>query len=132
MTINELCKMAFARATEAGWWDEGFRKKPLECHMLIVSEVAEASEEVRKQSPYFYAEVKQFSQENKKLELMPLDPITYETADGKPEGEAVELADALIRICDYAGSKGWDMEAIIKAKMDYNLTRGKRHGGKLC
>ena len=44
--------------------------------------------------------------------------------------EAVELVDAVIRIADYFGSKGWDLEKIIKAKMSYNEGRPYRHGGK--
>lgn len=49
----------------------------------------------------------------------------------KPEGHAVELADALIRALDYFGAKGWDLEEIVKAKMAYNATRSHRHGGKV-
>jgi len=48
----------------------------------------------------------------------------------KPEGEAVELADAVIRIMDYFESKGWDLEHVIELKHDYNKTRSYRHGGK--
>ena len=48
----------------------------------------------------------------------------------KPEGELIELADAVIRIFDYAGAKGWDLEEAIKLKMTYNKTRSHRHGGK--
>lgn len=105
MRVNELVEKAHKRATEAGWWNPG--KSPLEIHMLIVSEVAEATEEVRDcKNPFYF------------------------NPNGKPEGEAVELIDAVIRICDYFGHKGWDMEKMIKAKMRYNETRPHRHGDK--
>jgi hypothetical protein len=48
----------------------------------------------------------------------------------KPEGELVELADAVIRIADYCESKGWDLEKALQLKMNYNDTRPFRHGGK--
>lgn len=49
----------------------------------------------------------------------------------------VELADALIRIFDYAGAFGYDLEAAVKEKMEYNAQRAdhdpeerKKAGGK--
>jgi len=105
MTLKSLVEKAHERAKRSGWWDPG--KSALEIHMLIVSEVAEATEECRVGAQPFY-----FKGE-------------------KPEGEAVELADAIIRIADYFGHKNWDLEAVIREKMAYNETRPHRHGGKL-
>jgi hypothetical protein len=76
--------------------------------MLVVSEVAEATEAVRAGFPYLYF------------------------ADGKPEGEAAELADAVIRVMDYFEARGWDLEATIAIKHAYNKERSYRHGGKLA
>lgn len=56
---------------------------------------------------------------------------TCKARDKKPEGIAVELADCIIRILDWAGKEGVDMDAIIRKKMAYNRTRPYRHGGKL-
>ena len=106
MTVNELVQRAHERAKKSGWWDPA--KSPVECHMLMVSELAEATEEVRKSNPDVY-----------------IDNIT-----GKPEGEAIELADCIIRIADYCGYKGWDLEQLLIAKMDFNDTRPHRHGNK--
>ena len=47
------------------------------------------------------------------------------------EGIAVELADCIIRILDWAGHEGVDLDSIIREKMDYNRTRPYRHGGKV-
>lgn len=105
MTIKEWAEKIYNTAKAKGWYDNG-GPTPLERHMLIVTEVAEASEEVR----------------NKK------DPIYV--IDGKPEGEAIELADVVIRVMDYFEHKGWDLESAIKMKCDYNDTRSYKHGGK--
>lgn len=104
MKLNELVTESHNLAKEKGWWEN--ERSPLEVHMLIVSELAEATEEARKNTAPVYL------------------------SEGKPDGEAVELADAVIRITDYFGHKGWDLEQIIRLKMDYNKTRSYRHGGK--
>lgn len=104
-TVNGLVKEVHELAKEKGWWD-GVPRSPLEIHMLAVSEIAEATEEARTSNPPFYLD------------------------GAKPEGEAVELVDAVIRIMDYFGYRGWDMEQVIEAKMKYNETRSHRHGGK--
>lgn len=106
MRLNELVEKAHDQAVKSGWWD--IEKSPLDCHMMIVTEVAEAVEECRLPKPGFY----------------------FNDNSLKPEGEAVELADAVIRIADYFGHKGWDLEEIIKAKMYFNSTRPYRHGDK--
>jgi NTP pyrophosphatase (non-canonical NTP hydrolase) len=43
-----------------------------------------------------------------------------------------ELADVLIRIFDLCGSRDWNLEDAVRAKMDFNKTRPYRHGGKLA
>lgn len=49
----------------------------------------------------------------------------------KPEGEAIELVDVIIRIFDYFGKKNWDLENLLQIKCTYNSERSHRHGGKL-
>ena len=51
-------------------------------------------------------------------------------ADGKPEGIAVEMIDCLIRILDWCGKEGVDVDRILAVKHEYNKTRPYRHGGK--
>lgn len=117
MELNKLVEVAHGMAKEKGWWTED--RTALEIHALIHSEIAEATEEAR-------------------------SPLAQGMSDGgiwfnpqpngtkKPCGEAIELADAVIRIADYFGRKGWDLETAIKTKIEYNATRSHRHGGKLA
>lgn len=49
----------------------------------------------------------------------------------KPEGIATEMVDCLIRILDWCGKEGVDVEAVLAQKHEYNRTRPYRHGGKV-
>lgn len=122
--VNEVHSLAI----EKGWYDSGLIKTPLENHMLIVSEIAEASEEVRNRSASVYFNtptgIVTTTDLSGGVELRVGDKLQ------KPEGEAVELADAVIRIMDYFGHRGWSLEAVIRSKHEYNKTRPYRHGGK--
>lgn len=78
--------------------------------MLITSEIGEAYEEFRKDGKHtFYTEV-----------------------DGKPEGTAVELLDAVIRIFDTlmeeVGLEPVNIGVMLEQKMAYNKTRPFMHG----
>lgn len=104
MTINELVSRAHENAVRHGFWD-----KPPEfgtAIALIHSELSEALEEHREGKNAYYVEI------------------------GKPEGYAVELADAVIRIADLCGALGIDLEEAIAKKMKYNESRPYRHGKK--
>lgn len=58
--------------------------------------------------------------------------MVTEFVDGKPEGFWVEIADAVIRIADLAGSCGAAAELVeaVQVKHHYNASRPHRHGGK--
>lgn len=143
LTLNQMALESHAIAVQKGWYDKG-GPAPLECHMLMVTEIAEASEEVRNKKPALYMQgsrIVGLSHEgmNKTADPNAVD-IHYTmamleeqgfTADMvKPEGEATELADAIIRIGDYFAARGWDLEAVVALKMNYNRTRPQKHGGK--
>lgn len=103
--INRFAKLCHKIAGKKGWHD--IERSALEFHALIHSEISEATESVRNREP----------------------PLFFDHL-GKPDGEAVELADAIIRIADYFVLNGWDLNHTLKIKADFNETRPYRHGGK--
>lgn len=115
-TIAEWQEQVHRIAREHGWWPEidgGREPSPTEVNsrlMLIVSEVAEACEELR--------------------EGMSLSEVRIRFGDKKPIGFAVELADVVIRVMDLAGALGIDLAHAIDVKSAYNAKRPYRHGGK--
>ena len=48
----------------------------------------------------------------------------------KLDDVAEELADCCIRIFDYCGAKGIDLEKMLLKKIEYNKSRPYRHGKK--
>lgn len=88
--------------------------------LLIVSEITEAFEEYR--DGHASQEV-YFSQGE-------ITTVDNKGTPDKPEGLPIELADACIRIFELSKRIGVDLEGCIRIKLDYNLTRSKRHGGK--
>lgn len=117
--FNDLAKEIHQNAVEHGWWDEPrtFGEIVALCH----SELSEALEEYRSGKPMaYFVERNGFTVAEMR-----------ERRGEKPEGIAVEMADCIIRILDWAGKEGLDMDNIILEKMDYNRTRPYRHGGKV-
>lgn len=114
--INMLRDKCFQNALDAGWHTdletgELIERNKAEMLMLIVSEVAEAMEGVRK---------------DLKDDHLPERSM-----------EEVELADTVIRIMDYAGRWGLDIGGAIMEKLEYNKNRADhkienrvKNGGK--
>ena len=94
-SINELAVEIYQNNVDAGWWDKPREKGTL--LMLVVSEIAEAMEGERK-------------------DLMD-DHLPHRKM------AEVELADAVIRILDYAGAFGYDVEGAMAEKLEYNKHR---------
>lgn len=117
-------------SVERGWWEPGDHKTPLECMALIVSEVAEAMEEIRLpvQNPPIY-------QLHPWGDGGPADVVTPDETEWRPdlktEGVAVELADAVLRIIDYCEFHKLPLIEAMQRKHEYNKTRSYRHGKKL-
>lgn len=120
LSITAMAVEAHRNSTDKGFWGECQREAlrnpgaysrghtvASEKIALIHSEVSEALEELR---------------------VNP-DPRARRVTDkGKPEGFGSELADAVIRCGDLAEGAGVDLEAEIKAKLEYNRTRPAMHG----
>lgn len=101
-TINDLVQTCYQESVKAGWHTDlatGQLKERnrAEMLMLIVSEISEAMEGERK---------------GLKDDKLPHRPMAE-----------VELADAIIRCCDYAGRWGYDLGGAIEEKLEYNLNR---------
>ena len=90
-------------AVKKGWWDVPREDGTILC--LIHGEVSEAMEALRKG--------------NELSEKIP----EYSQLDE-------ELADIVIRVMDYAESRGIPLFEVMKAKAKYNEGRSHRHGNK--
>lgn len=120
--------------------------------MLIVTEASEAYESFRegsKPAEFRYEEkVAAYTQSGAPLlddegkqvfvALPRRDPFPKK-ADGtddvdrprKPVGVPSELADIIVRVLDFSGEHGIDIERAVLEKMAYNRTRPHKHGGKV-
>lgn len=88
--------------------------------LLIVSEVAEAHDEIRNGRA---------ADETYYPTQPPLTEVQV-VERHKPEGVPSEIADVVIRCFDFAATEGFDLGEIILEKLAYNETRPFMHGKK--
>ena len=96
--LNVLANDIHDDSVSAGWWDDGDDKYVLATKlMLVVSEVAEAMEGLRKDS----------------------------WDDHLPHRKMVEVevADALIRLLDFSSALNMDIGSAVMEKLEYNRNR---------
>ena len=106
--IERLMILCNTVAKEHGWWEHN---RPFgELIALMHSELSEALEAYRAGAPY--------------------DKILYDDITKSPEGIAVELADAVIRILDVCSQYSIPLAHALKVKIKYNKTRSYRLGNK--
>lgn len=135
-TLNELATWATENSEEHGFYDdeptdpEALRIYNGNRLMLIVSEVAEAFEELRAGSEvtetyYQGGSTARIPAANRPRAI----ELGWIPAIPKPEGIPSELADILIRVFDFAGRNKIDLSIVVE-KMLYNQTRPYKHGKK--
>lgn len=117
MNITEWAKEIHENAVKHGWWET--ERSPGEVIALIHSELSEALEEARDNRPMMYV----------------LGPNGEEICTPcyfngrKPEGIAVELADAVIRVLDFAGQVGMPLRDYDMARDELDMTRDEAEKG---
>jgi NTP pyrophosphatase (non-canonical NTP hydrolase) len=100
--VNKLSEVCFEASKKGGWWTDletGERKERNQAEMICLmhSELSEAMEGVRK---------------NLMDDKLPHRKMVE-----------VELADTIIRICDFAGGFDLDLGGAIIEKINYNAER---------
>ena len=107
--IDEYVKISYNNAVEKGWHEQ--ERSVGDLIALMHSELSEALEEYRN------------GHDTTEVYYNPDKPK-------KPEGIPIELADCVIRIFDFCGKYGIDLEEALNEKIIYNKSRPHRHGGK--
>lgn len=134
MKLNEFAAEVHALAVEKGWW-ENAPTFP-EVITMIHCELSEAVQEYRDGKPPVYYSCFNVAANGgfcggKEMVECDFEFENCPYRDEKPEGVAVELADAILRILDYCAFAGIDIESVLETKHEYNKGREYRHGGKL-
>lgn len=119
-TLNEYATAIHTTAKAKGWWNPA--KSIHEVLMLVITEIAEATEEVRNGKPFVYFNT-------------PTGVVTHQDLGWgypnlkvgseiqKPEGEGIEVADAAIRLLDFAGYLGLNVsEETFETALKYMHT----------
>lgn len=120
---NDLAAAVHKNAVDHGWWNE--EREAAEIYALIHSELSEALEEYRNGRPLLYYPcnagglcVDDRQEENVSCGSRVYNPenpsAPCSAKSKKPEGIAIELADCVIRILDYCGRRGIDLDSETK------------------
>lgn len=136
-TISHLTKEAFENAKAKGFHDDDEYVTAAHRLMLIVGEVNEAFEEIRSGHDlvevYYTYDLVHAGVKFKGLSLEQYEALTgsepgLDGVTGKPEGVPIEIADVVIRLFDFAGTYGIDLEQAVLGKMAFNTGRPYKHG----
>lgn len=150
LTLNKLAEQIHQNAADHGFWDKiCFAEKIA----LIHSELSEALEEDREGRPDVWHSIGgqpvyratdgsgtdwttdpdgatgAYGPADEQTLLADCTQIdTWIGVKAKPEGAAVELVDALIRILDQLGYMRVNIDGLVAEKMAYNADRPIKHG----
>ena len=126
--MEQIIKQAHLMAKEKGFW-ETERNVP-EMLMLIVSEVAEALEALRKDHFCDKKIASDLHFDVKNAFEMVKEPWKKGFEENVKSSFEDELADVAIRLFDLCGGLDIDLEKHIQIKMKYNSLREHKHGKK--
>jgi NTP pyrophosphatase (non-canonical NTP hydrolase) len=133
MHIEKLIKDSHKMAKEKGFWES--ERNNGELLMLIVSELAEALEALRKDhraAKYIVDDLYADLQINMLDEEYNFNLTNWKESfeKGIKSSFEDELADVAVRLFDLCGGLDIDLAKHIELKMFYNSTRGYKHGKK--
>jgi len=119
--FNGLMKYIHGWAKDKGWWDKA--KHECACKKCGEINFVEIERNVPEQLALMHSEISEALEGYRHNDAM---------SDKIPEFTAMEeeLADAIIRMLDTAGALKLRIGEALVAKLQYNLTRPYRHGGK--
>lgn len=131
--MEQLIERAHLMAKEKGFWESERNKSEL--LMLIVSELAEAMEALRKDH---FANKEAVAELYHDMEIHKYDEeFNIVAGPWKDNFETFikssfedEIADVAIRLFDLCGGLGVDLAKHVELKMMYNSMRGYKHGKK--
>jgi hypothetical protein len=134
MNITELQELCGTQSASKGFHRDRPADNPQQlAHwqgnrlMLIVSEAAEAQEEIRlgkAANETYYPGEHRYIQSGSGFCAV-CDEVEHKPS--KPEGVPSEIADIVIRCLDFAYTEGFDLESIIEEKLAYNRSREYMH-----
>lgn len=135
--LGDWAKRIHDIAVAHGWWetedgkcDDGGRPFP-EIVALCHSELSEALEEYRNGRPMAYqVGVNRADLVTNEITINTVEDVSKWHDCKKPEGIAIEMLDCVIRILDWMGHEGIDVDTLMEKKVKYNESREHRHGGK--
>jgi hypothetical protein len=134
-SYNAVAEMVNQTAIEKGWWD---KPKGFEEVRDFITENAVDESQARSLIEFLDTVTKRNEGEIQMLIVSELVEALEALRHGNPpddkvpafDGVSVELADAIIRIMDYGKTMGYPVAEALTAKLLFNRTREKMHGGK--
>ncbi len=128
--LNSLAKEIYEGNKKKGFWDK--ERNVGEMLMLIVTELSEAMEAHRGRGnklnkSKFIDSIEDVESSGYRVTSDMFKKYFEEDIKDTLEDE---IADSLIRILDFCGGLGIDIEWHVEQKLKYNATREKMHGKK--